>query len=843
MILFLATFTFLQTLTSNAKDLSISTDTLKISINDKGEITEFIDLSKNKNYAARVLQQHQKSYLVHCKLYNQNPQSPNKMTILSEKAGKYLVELSYPSGAKLNVKIENKKTYIRMELVKADPDADIDKISWGWYRLTLDQQLGEWIGIARSKDFSIGILGLEPNTDAKISATHEGYGANLYLEAVDHRRPRPIEGRKYMTSQPIDVSVIGSAIALYGTKATRDAELDAIEKVVIAEKLPHPIFRGKWNKKSEEPKRISLWIDAVHAKEDKCIQLSKDVKAGTICKFHGYYKNWGHFEVDKRYFPGGLPQIKAFNNRLWDEAKTLNTAYTLSGFTKPMSAQEPYITPKPDSRLAKWDLKSNLITNLSENDKTIKIKFVEGLKEVIDHHSYNVICINDEMIEFPKYEIQGDVLIMKDAIRGAFKSQVKSHNTGDKVIFMYVSGYHNFYPGTVEMNNEQAGYIADDVNATNDGVFILDGHESCYETGHGQYALNTYAKVIYDKTNSKKDKLITYSITLSNYNWHMISYVSWGEYELESGFRGTCLDYRINRQIQLRNNLVPNKMGQYYPTDATNEDIEWLMARVAGWNSGVDFNLDIDRFMKNPEYKQICQSLKLWYEAKEKGVFTEKELMQLRQTDLLFHLEKVNGKFKLNFLKRWMSDRVKVLPPSAFKISSNDPEMLKPATIDWTWTHNPGLYRECGISDDLLYSSNKKNVEFTVTPPAKSDNRDWRYNHLLPVIRVPKDAKTPVTNIVVTMKDKNLIFPKDLVLNPGEYLSIPHDTNWGAVYDETTHKVKREFYIPQFNPYWRFPELVRGEQTKIKMSAKPVKDGKEVKMILNLRFWKKDLPN
>jgi hypothetical protein len=518
-----------------------------------------------------------------------------------------------------------------------------------------------------------------------------------------------------------------------------------------------------------------------------------------------------------------------------------NTTYTLSGFLKPMSLPEPYVTPKPSPDLAKYDPRTKLTENLSQDATEFSIQSVKGFMDIFKTNTFKVICIGNEMIEFKSMEEVGGKLLIKGAERGAFKTEKSSHTPEDEVIYMFVSGYHNFYPGTVAMNNEMATNIARDAVEAGNRAVVLDGHESCFETGHGDYALNQFAKIIYDM-GGQKDRLMCYSITQQNYNWHMMSYQSWGEYEIEKGFRGTCLDYRLMRQLQYRHNLVPNKMGQYYPSEASAEDVEWLMARTAGWQAGVDFNININQMLKNPDYKKICSILKVWEKAKAANAFSEKERLALRQTDRLYHLEeKSNGKFKLEFKGFWQDKNVKISPPSAFTIKADKKESIQPLSIKWSWTHNPAIFTECGLSDDLIHTTGNQKSMWTVKFPATSDPRHNKKQHLQPVVRIPASAPTGAKNIRIKVNGATLLLG-DTILNPGEYLSIPHDGRLICIYDMKSHQIKREYLVHQDNPYWYLPEFNRGEDNKVEVTCSPIDEKKQTTLKLNLRYSNIILP-
>ena len=821
--------------------VSLKSGRLGLELDSTGRVTALTDLATKKNY----LTDKQKSYLIQCYMYGDMKKrlAPKSMTVREKTSDGVVLEFAYPGGASLTVGIKrHSKGYFKMELLDAKPLKEIYKINWGPYKTKMRGPIARWLGFNRSDDFTLGLLSLEPNTDGEhgydpCSANYESYGSRFYLASLDHARP--MEFRKWRTSKPIPVTVKGSKAALFGVPRGRDSELDMIEAVELAEGLPHPMFLGKWNKRTRDVQRLSLWIGINAKNSDECLKLAQEMSAGTVCRFHGYFANWGHFDIDKNIFPGGRAAIKKISEKAWGMGRIVNTTYTLSGFLKPMSASEPFLTPKPDDRLAAWDPVTSTVSAVSADAKEFEVKLVAGLLEVFKQSHWKVVRVGDEMVEFKSFEKKGDAVLLKEAERGAFKTVAAAHKPGTKVRCMHVSGYHNFYPGTVAMNNEMASYIAKDAVGCGNGVVILDGYESCFETGHSEYALNMFAKTIYDM-GGQKNRLMAYSLTQGNYNWHMMSYQSWGEYNLEQGFRGTMIDYRIMRQIQYRDNLVPNKMGQYYPNNATLEDIEWLMARVCGWDAGVDFNLGL-QIRKNPDYKAICQALRLWNKARSENLFTARQKLELRQTDRLYHLsEDGNGHVKLEFKGFWRHPGLKISPPSSFKMEASKKDSTAPCSIDWRWTHNPGIFTEVGLTDDMVASSTKPG-QWTVTYPTVPDKRINKDAYMLPVLRVPSDSPCGIKNIRVGANGCELVIPVELA--PGEYISFPHRLNWGCVYDSKTHMVKREFRAVQSNPYWAIPKLKRGQASKISLKFEPVKAGAVPTAKLNLWFYNPILPN
>ncbi len=279
---------------------------------------------------------------------------------------------------------------------------------------------------------------------------------------------------------------------------------------------------------------------------------------------------------------------------------------------------------------------------------------------------------------------------------------------------------------------------------------------------------------------------------------------------------------------------MPNKLGQYYPNNATAEDIEWLMALIAGWDSGVDFHLNIKAMQKNPEYKKIIETFQLWEQAIAENAFSEQQKMALRQTDVLHKLSrKSDGGWDLKFDRFWQNEKIKILPPSvmAGKAVNGGNESVRPCSIDWTWTHNPGLYDEVGLSDDLIHRTGIKETFWTVNYPSFTESTKSWYptsdRHFQFVIHLPKDAPCAVSNFKVSINNKIVEIP--VTLQPGEYISIPHLIEIACVYNEN-HQVIKEVYLHGY-----LPKVSKGSIATVGLSCEPVVVKTNPEVILNVR--------
>jgi hypothetical protein len=523
-----------------------------------------------------------------------------------------------------------------------------------------------------------------------------------------------------------------------------------------------------------------------------------------------------------------------------------NTTYTLASFVNPHPEIEPFIAPVPDNRLAylTLDSKLSLAEPVASNSTSLKLNLTAGVTPRLENALKNyrkVIRVDNEMIEFKSWKkLDESTIECSELQRGGWLTTAANHKLARAARFMYVSGYNNLYPGTPDMSLEVADNIGRVTVDGNLGVVILDGFESVLMAGQGAYGRNTYLKHIYDMTRANEVRFS--ASNTGNYAWHMMSYQSWGEYDRDKGFRGTMLEIRQKHQVLLAGSLTPNKMGQYYPDKNTSiEDIEWLCNQIAGWNSGVDLSIGYDNIHQNPNYEKLAATFRLWEEARINQVFTEKQKLNLRQTTSVYSLNKTDdGKYKLNFIRHWIDGRAEMLPASSFAITpvNGTADSVKKCSIDWKWTHNPAVYSRAALSDDLIAAATGTAAEWKLTPPAPLDQKRKTNIGMRCVIRLTDDSTCGISNINLRCNGQ-LLDIRHAVINPGEYLAIPHNNGYAYIYDAKTHFVKRAVYIHQNNPYWFLPEMHKGTENKITLKCDPIKAGSSAGVIANIQTYDK----
>ena len=171
--------------------------------------------------------------------------------------------------------------------------------------------------------------------------------------------------------------------------------------------------------------------------------------------------------------------------------------------------------------------------------------------------------------------------------RGAYQTEAASHTKGVSVAKLMDHAYKVFLTDA-ELSLEVARRLADLFNQTGLRQISFDGLEGNWSTGMGQYGRTLFVTTWYDHLDDRlRGKVITDASNPGHYFWHIYTRMNWGE-PWYAGFRESQTEYRLKNQDYFRRNLMPCMLGWFNMTGQTSlEDIEWLLARAAGFGRGV----------------------------------------------------------------------------------------------------------------------------------------------------------------------------------------------------------------------------------------------------------------
>jgi len=581
--------------------------------------------------------------------------------------GVYHVILTFPDGLSATIRIHEAKEYLSFELIELAEVDSVAEVAWGPFETNLAESIGSSVGVVRGQGVAVGLqslnvktLGGYPvpqrrrlgNTAEKVGESH----SRLQAYTQNRTRPRVVDSWSYRKIKALPIpgeTVLGSKIALFLCPA--DQALDAIGTIEIGEGLPHPTKRGTWLKQSKEASSLKFITNFSEANIDACIDLAK--RAGVPCVYHpSIFASWGHFEPRSRSFPNGVAGVRDCVKKAEAAGLTLG-AHTLTNFIQP---HDPYVTPVPDARLAVHGA-TYLPFDLAVDETTISLaKDIDvNVYREKDRQTLRVVRIGDELIRYGRISKASPWRLL-NCKRGAFGTKPAIHEQGDELARVISHPYKVFFPD-IRMLEEVAVNLASFFNRTGLKRTSLDGFEGTMAAGHGVYGYELFAETFYRSLDDKS--IINNSSDLTHYYWHVCSNESWGEPWTKS-FREAHLDHRIQSVQQMKDNLLPTKMGQYRIGPATtNADIRWLMALCAGLDAGVDFYIEPNIVARNDEISEILETIRTWDEIRVQGLLTadQKKLLQQAHCEYEIEFDQADRPL-LKLLGHWATEG-NVLPP------------------------------------------------------------------------------------------------------------------------------------------------------------------------------------
>ena len=681
------------------------TSSLSIELDHKAQVVKMTDVRNNVDYVPAG----KPGYLARVK-------SAGKELVPSGmKIQKNTLILAFESGISLHIKSSGNDDYIRFELVKAVNPGKIEAVLWGPFNTTISETIGEVVGVVRNKDFAIGIQGLNAKTNGgkilneegsggeAFTASKEEFGSALQANCMNHALERIMTvwyNHKNTPVKPVEgYTLEGTAIALFGT-TPQDALL-MIGRIEVAEKLPHPVIDGQWIKTSGVTGKPYLIASFSEENFDEMLEFTD--RLGFYSIYHSHpFDTWGHFDLLKNLFPNGREGMK----NLVLKAKEKNIRVGTHTLTNFITTNDPFVTTDANSGL----MAAGISLLLEDID-------AEATEIPVDNYDYfaqastlNSVLIGNEIVRYQEVTKDKPYKLI-NCIRGAYSTKAIAHSKGDQAKKLMDFPYKTFFPDW-EMQDELIQNMADFFCQTGVSHMDFDGHEGTGYLGRGDYGRSYFA----DQFTKKVDHLVVNgSSNMGHYYWHINSYINWGE-PWYASFRESQSQHRFNNQAFLERNYLPNMLGWFLMTPSTLvEDIEWMMARAAGYNAGYAFVCDYESFKKNPNTDIIIDYIRMWEEAKSLKIFSQEQRTRLKNPEADFHLEKAGtGMWKLqSFDKFKFSHPKKLLQPG------------EPTHSKWEFTNSwetQPLYLQLLVTGDDAAVVNNIEVEIDnflkVTIPA-----------------------------------------------------------------------------------------------------------------------------
>ena len=648
----------IQNLTGFAQLISLKTDNLNLTIAENGQFLSVINPTTGKNYLAAG----EKAPLLKIRIDNTWEEPAKAVFNPRSKA----ISLTYSlSGIIAEVKVTSSKTHLSFRLTKLSNTDKVNAVYWGPYPILISQTIGEVIGVVRDGQYAIGLQALNPKTLGGVlkqeggadgsrgdAAIAQAYGSSIQAYSLDRSKSRHLSvWNDQYPDMPVAAipgeNTIGSAIALFG--CPENQVLDNIGAIELAEGLPHPMINGVWHKQSSETGRAYLISDFDESNIDQMLDYTQ--QAGLMSLYHeGPFQSWGHFILDPKSFPNGIAGMKICVEKAAKKGLRIGV-HTLSTF---INTNDQYVSPVPDKRLSETGA-SVITENITASATEIPVesnKYFNNIKPSTLH----AIRIGDEIIRFREVTAEPPYKLL-DCQRGAFETKTLTHSKGEHVGMLLDYPYNTLFPN-FELQQEIAGNLAHFFNETGVSQMDFDGHEGCMSSGEGDYAVQAFADKVFHETNHT---LVNGTSRSSHYYWHICHYWNWGE-PWYGGFRESQGDYRLENQPLLERNYMPNMLGWFLLSATTGvEDIEWMMARAAGYHAGFALVGRYSSLQTNPNTVQLLALIKLWKEASRQKIFSADQLARLKDPGNDFHLEKNGQNWELYPFKKYRFQHTKQL--------------------------------------------------------------------------------------------------------------------------------------------------------------------------------------
>lgn len=616
------------------------------------------------------------------------------------KSGNQL-RLTMSDGGKITLRYKEADTHVRLEASAVPTQYDI--LLFGPLGVRLNEVVGEVVGVVQGEGLAFGAQALNIKTTAglpdeyaeqitttfgyqgepavlsvstvpgyKQAATKTASGAVFQLAARrrDREEYRQVLQVKQSWTLPVngeDGVIKGAAIALFGCE--RDKALERIGEIEVAEQLPHPMLKGEWAKVSRESMKSYLISDFTESNLDQTLEKAKI--AGFDYIYHeGPFLDWGHFNWNPKFSSQGDNGVKA----MVDKAKASGIGVGIHCLSNFMTTNDAYVTPVPSKHLLKQG-KLILVDSLDASQTEILIEKSDLFAVPL---TLNALQIDNELISFGKVEEQGERLLLKDCVRGAWGTTATTHEASAPLYKLWDYPYKTLFPD-LTLQDAFSDRLAEIMNKTGLCQISFDGLEGCSYTGQDEYAMSRFVTRFF---NQIKAPLRNDASRLSHNTWHIHTYTNWGEPWGEA-MRTGQVESRIKNQAFYRRNLFPRMLGWFLIRLADRrqectslEDLEWAMSEAAGFDAGYGMTIRSNTFRRHGQIDRLLEAIHDWDYLRERQAFTDEQRSRLRDPKTEWHLERLDDK-NFNLYPLFISKH--------YTCNLGEMQPGQPGGADWAW--------------------------------------------------------------------------------------------------------------------------------------------------------------
>ena len=554
-----------------------------------------------------------------------------------------------------------------------------------------------------------------------------------------------INSHNAMSAQPSTVVLGGACVRKYRLAGAKFVLIGAPAAqfkpaIIAAEKangLPCPVVGGKWVRDSESIRKSYLFAvscDETHV--DDLIKWAKIGGFGTlIFGISDWSDNRGHYDINKTKFPGGTAKMRQVVDKI--HAAGLEAGIHLFGPS--ISPNDPYITPKPDPRLAgvpcpplaaAIDDKATTIVLTGQPNlppKTTRTQATPG------YH----IQIGDEIIRYNDIvavEGQPGQYQFVRCKRGDCGTTAAAHDAGTAVKGLVTLWGHFAIDPDSTLADEITTNWAKMFNACNfDFVYFdaSDGLQTDYVDRW--YYLNKLHSMYYHKV-GRGFLYQTSNGTGSDLCWHIIprSASADGHGDIKG-----YLDDRWPGILGMGNNWTKADIGWYYWfSDVRPDQIEYVCARALGLDGSISMETSPESTNRLTQSRQMYEMIGRWERARKANVFSpavKAKLLEMKRDFKVF--EHGKGGWKL-YRAAYEEPRVLDMLNGVDNVFTVNNDTGQPCTLGFELVR-PGKGQLIGNYDD----PQAKTVEtFDETQPYYASE----FNQFAPFVVGDKTNVTPM---------------------------------------------------------------------------------------------------
>ena len=415
----------------------------------------------------------------------------------------------------------------------------------------------------------------------------------------------------------------GSAFGiLLGSDAKRF--LDIMPGFEVAAGLPSPRFNGVWNKRAPDVRRSYFFLTNFDVSEfGDALAIAK---RGGFDRILILQNSWtratGHYEVNTKSFPGGLPQLADTVRRFQDAGFKTGFHFLAASIDPP----DTYLTPVPEARLV-YGVEAKLAGAVAADAAFLPTAAAptEFPKEDGGYEGHGcVLRIGDELITYAKLKTDAP-FGFEGCRRGHLGTRAAEHPKDAAVRHLTRSyGYHRIDLDT-DLLPEIAAHFAKVANACKIDMMYFDGSE--WLQGEHWYYNAKLQKAFYDAVEDKN--MLMQGSSYSPYSWHQLARAASAD---GHGDLKGYLDQRSPGFAWMSGSAMPLDIGWYYAYDvnSTIDMYEYILLATLAYDSSMSLQVSVGAAHKHPFIGELLDKIRQFEGLRLSGRITPELREQLK---------------------------------------------------------------------------------------------------------------------------------------------------------------------------------------------------------------------